>query len=300
MSAWIFFRLRAERVQPPGHAVIEPCADIQHHVAIMHREIGFVRAVHAQHAQELLVAGRIGAEPHQGGGDRKAGEPHELPQQFGGLAAGIDDAAAGIHHRPRGALEQRHRLGDALRVRRGARPVAAMRGGTRLLVRRRVDENVLGQVDQHRAGAPGAGHMERLMHHAGEIARAFHQIIMLGRLARDAGGVGLLEGVIADQMRGHLAGQADQGDAVHQRIHQPGHRVGRARAGGDQHHADFAGGPGIALGGMHRRLLVPHENVADLVLLENRVVDRQDRAARIAENNLDALRLEGPQQGLRA
>ena len=117
---------------------------------------------------------------------------------------------------------------------------------------------------------------------------------MLGRLAGDAGGVGLLEGVIADQMRRHLAGQADQRNAVHQRVHQTGHGVGRPRAGGDQHHAHLAGAAGIALGGVHRRLLVPDEDVADLVLLEDRVINRQDGAARIAENNLDALRLEGP------
>ncbi len=38
---------------------------------------------------------------------------------------------------------------------------------------------------------------------------------------------------------------------------------------------------------MARALLVADENVLDLVLLENRVVNRKDRAARIAENVLD-------------
>ena len=43
---------------------------------------------------------------------------------------------------------------------------------------------------------------------------------------------------------------------------------------------------------MRRPLLVAHQNVLDLVLLEKLVVDEKDRAARIAEDVLDSLRLE--------
>ena len=39
---------------------------------------------------------------------------------------------------------------------------------------------------------------------------------------------------------------------------------------------------------MHGALLVPHQDVAQLVLLEDGVVDRQDRAAGIAEHDLYA------------
>ena len=59
--------------------------------------------------------------------------------------------------------------------------------------------------------------------------------------------------------------------------------------GGHQHAADLAGRARIALGRVHRALLVAHQDVLDLVLLEQRVVDRQHRAARIAEQVLDAL-----------
>ena len=43
---------------------------------------------------------------------------------------------------------------------------------------------------------------------------------------------------------------------------------------------------------MHRALLVPDQDVLDLVLLEELVVDVEDRAARIAEDVLDAFFLE--------
>ena len=138
------------------------------------------------------------------------------------------------------------------------------------------------------------------MHDARELVDVLHEIIVLGAGPRDAGGVGFLEGVVADQVRRHLAGQADHRDRIHQRIGEAGHGVGRARAGGHQHHADLAGRARIAFGGMHRRLLVAHQDVAQLVLLEERVVDRQHRAARIAEDDLDVLVDQGFHQQIGA
>ena len=79
------------------------------------------------------------------------------------------------------------------------------------------------------------------------------------------------------------------GNRIHQRVGQAGDGVGRAGARGDQHDADLAGRARIAFGGMDRALLVAHEDVLDAVLLEQLVIDRQDGAARIAENVLDAL-----------
>jgi hypothetical protein len=51
---------------------------------------------------------------------------------------------------------------------------------------------------------------------------------------------------------------------------------------------------------VHRRLLVPDEDVADGVLLEQRVVDREHGAAGIAEDDLDALILQRPEHDLGA
>ncbi len=51
---------------------------------------------------------------------------------------------------------------------------------------------------------------------------------------------------------------------------------------------------------MHRGLLVAHQDVAQPVLLEERIVDRQDRAARIAEDDLDILVDQGFHQQIGA
>ena len=132
-------------------------------------------------------------------------------------------------------------------------------------------------------GRPLGGDVERLVQHARQILDVLDQIIVLGARPRDADRVAFLERVVADQMGRHLSGDADDRDRIHQRVGQAGDRVGGAGPGGHQHAADLAGRARIAFGRVHRALLVPHQDVLQLVLLEQRVVDRQHRAARIAE-----------------
>ena len=79
-------RVRRERVEPAGDAVVEARADADHHVAIVHRPVGFVGAVHAEHAEPLRIGGRKGAEAHQRRGDREAGELDQLAQQLAGAS----------------------------------------------------------------------------------------------------------------------------------------------------------------------------------------------------------------------
>ena len=149
--------------------------------------------------------------------------------------------------------------------------------------------HVLRDVDHDRAGTAGGRDIERLVQHLGEIVDVAHQPVVLGAGPRDADGVAFLERVVADQMRRHLAGDADQRDRIHQRVGQRRHHVGGAGTRGDQHHARLAGRARIALGGVAGALLVADQDVLDLSLLEKLVIDRKHRAAGIAEEVLDAM-----------
>ena len=73
-------------------------------------------------------------------------------------------------------------------------------------------------------------------------------------------------------------GGADAGDEVR------GARAGRAQAD-----ADPAGGPGVAVGRVGAALLVADEDVAQLGVVAQDVVEGQDHAAGIAEEDVDAL-----------
>ena len=64
------------------------------------------------------------------------------------------------------------------------------------------------------------------------MSSPLHQVVVLGDRHRDAGDVGFLEGVGADQRRGHLAGDRDDGDGVHLGVGDRGDQVGGARTRG--------------------------------------------------------------------
>ena len=108
---------------------------------------------------------------------------------------------------------------------------------------------------------------------------------------RDPEDVDFLEGVGAHQRRADLAGDRDHRHAVEEGVGDAGDEVGRARPGGREADAGLAGDPAIGVGGERRGLLVADQDVVQ-ARTGQRVVDRHDRAARIAEDVLDALALQ--------
>ncbi len=207
-----FARMRREGVEAPGDAVVEPRPDAGHDVAIVHGEVCLVGAVHAEHAEPLRVGGRHRAEPHKGRGHRKAGEAEELAQQPRRGRPGIDDAAAGVEQR---TLRRRHqgdgRL-DLVAVAVELRPVTPVRKFVRPCVGAGGELDVLGDIDHHGAGPPARGHIERLVQHARQVGDVLDQVIVLGAGPGDADRIALLEGVVADHVGRHLAGDAHERD----------------------------------------------------------------------------------------
>jgi hypothetical protein len=116
-----------------------------------------------------------------------------------------------------------------------------------------------------------------------QIGHGLHQKIVFGAGSRDAEGVRFLKCVAADQLRGHLAGERDHRYRIHERVDQAGDQIGGARTGCGAAHADPAGCPGISLGGKNGVLLVPHQDVPDMVIVDG-VIKRQRDTAGVAEN----------------
>ena len=116
---------------------------------------------------------------------------------------------------------------------------------------------------------------------------------MFGAGTRDADRVAFLEGVAAHEMGRHLARDADERNGIHERVGEPGDGVRGAGPRRDQQHPAFAGGSRVPLGCMGGALLVPHQDMLDLLLLKKLVVDRQDRASGITENMFNALIRQG-------
>ena len=110
------------------------------------------------------------------------------------------------------------------------------------------------------------------MHGARKTFRIFHQIVMLGARAGNAGGVGFLKRIIADQMGRHLTGQADNWNRVHQRIGKARYGIGCPRSAGYKHNADLTGRAGVTFSSVDSSLFMAHENVTDSVLFKNLVI----------------------------
>ena len=239
--------------------------------------------MHAQHAQQLRMVARQRAQAAQGQHGGNAAGLHELAELVHRI--GDADAAAAVDHRPFGAGDGGDRGGQGSRRRcvdaldRGRHVGGKMRGGT--------DLHVLGQVDQHRPGPAFAGQAEGFAQHLRQVLDLAHQEAVLDDRHGHAEHVQFLERVGAQQRRADLAGDAHHRHRVEQAVGDPGHQVGRTRAGGGHAYPDPAAGAGVAVGGQRRALFVADQDVAQ-PRIHQRVVERHDRAARIAEDRVHA------------
>ena len=91
---------------------------------------------------------------------------------------------------------------------------------------------------------------------------------MLGAGPGNADNIRLLKGIIADEHGGHLPGEDNDGNGVHIGRSNTGHGIGCAGTRGHQAHAHITGGAGIAVCGMHCCLLMAHQDVLQLGLVE--------------------------------
>ena len=136
--------------------------------------------------------------------------------------------------------------------------------------------------------------MESLLDGGRQVLGPAHHEAVLHDGPRDTDHVGFLEGILTDQVRSHLAGKHDHRNRVHIGGGDTCHGIGGARAGGHQYHARLASCARIAIRRMGGRLLMAHQHVGHLAVLEQRIVDVQYGSTRVAENVLNALVLEGP------
>ena len=181
----------------------------------------------------------------------------------------------------------------------GHRIVGAHRDGFRIGILAAGRRNVLRDIHQHRAGPAAAGQIEGFLDGDGERAHVLDEEIVLDAGTGDADGIDLLEGILADVGGRHLAADDDQRYGIHVGGGDAGHRIGDARTRGHQRDADLLGRTRITVGGMDGALLVAHQHMTHLVLLEQLVVNEQHRAAGIAENIVDLFFLQAPDYNFR-
>ncbi len=210
------------------------------------------------------------------------------------------DAAAGVDVRALGGEQQLRGLADLAAVALLHRVVRAHLDARRVVERRARHRHVLRNVDHHRPRPAGAGDVERLLDRRRQLANVLDEEVVLDDRPRDADRVAFLERVEADRRRRHLAGDDHHRDRVHVGGRDSGDGIGDAGPRRDERDADLAGRARVAVGGVDSRLLVADQHVLDRVLLVERVVDVEDRAAGVAPEIADVFRLQAADQDLGA
>ena len=276
-----------EVLEAAHRAVVEAHADADHDVGFVGGHVGVEVSVHAEEAEgERVVVGEAG-DAEQGGEHGDVGAAGEL-EQFG-AGAGLHDAVAGDDDRLFGAVDHVGGDGDLVVAGHIHNRVAAQADIGRVAVPLGfLDEDVLGDVDEHGALASGGGDVEGLFDGLGDFAGAHQEVVVLGDGEGDAGDVGFLEAVASDQVAGDVAGDDDDGDGVHVGGGDAGDEVGGAGAGGSEANAGAPGDAGVAVGGVGGGLLVADEDVLDVGVVAELVVERKDNAAGVAEEDVDA------------
>src|SRR5690606_22668649 len=281
--------VRAELGRTVDHPVVEARADAHDHVCMVHGDVGGVAAMHAQHAEELAIGTRKATQTHQGIGDRDTQLLAQLCELL--RSAAHDHATTGVDDRATGFDQQVQRLADLTGVAADRRVIGAQLDLLRVAVFELLGRvgHVLRDIDDHRTGATGLSEIEGLLDDFGDLARILDDEAVLHDRAGDADHVGLLEGIGADHVTGNLAGNDYHWYGVHVGRCDTGNGIGGAGTRGHQHHARLAGGTRVAISHVCGGLLMTHQHVGHIILTENRVIDVQQRTARVPVNKFNTL-----------
>ena len=152
------------------------------------------------------------------------------------------------------------------------------------------DLNILGQIDEHRAGTAGGGNVERLTHHAGNVGGVGDEVVVLGDTTADLDNRRLLEGIGANHAGSHLSCQGDEGNAIHLGVGDGRHQIQGTGSAGGHAHPRPPGGAGIALGCKSPPLLVARQDRADPILVAGEgLMQRHAGPARIGKDHIHAM-----------
>ena len=91
--------------------------------------------------------------------------------------------------------------------------------------------DVLGDIDQHRAGTARSRNVKRLLHHHRQVFHILDEEVVLDARPGNANGVTFLEGILTNRVGRHLSGNDHHRNGIHVRSHQTRHRIGDTGAG---------------------------------------------------------------------
>ncbi len=143
---------------------------------------------------------------------------------------------------------------------------------------------VLRDIHQHRPRPPRARNLKRQPHRRRNLLGARYQEVMFRNRQRDARDVDLLERIRAQHLRAHLPRNRHHRYRVQHRRSQSRHKVCRSRPRRSHTYPHPPRSPRIPIRHMRRALLMPYKHMMDGRKLPQRIIDRQNRPARIPKD----------------
>ena len=291
------FRLRRELLDYARHTVVKTNADSEQQVAAHDGHIRGIGSVHACHAEVRLRVRIDAAKSHQ---RRADGNPRFFDDRTKVLRLVRQRYAAA--HKGQRALrlqERFHRRVDSAFFSLKKPGIAFQMHFLRIVEIHLRAENVGGDVHYHRPRPPRPGDEERLFDGPKQILRTLDEIIMLRDWRRDAADVRFLERVLADDGSRHLSGETNERNRIHIGGGDARHEIRAARSRSREANADFSRSARVAVRRQRRALLMTHKDMREFHFIDF-IVQRQDDAARITENDVHALLLQALQNRLRS
>ena len=185
-------------VRVADNTVVETGTDRDQYVAILHGHIGFIRTVHAGHAEVSFTRGTIATETLQRSDTGNVETVDELVQFRCGVRQ--DNAATGINQR---TFSLKHHLDGFANLSGMAfvdRLVGAHFDFLRIIVKASLHADVLRNIDQNRTGTACRGNVKCFFDGNGKILDIFDEEIVLDAWTCDTDRVAFLESVRTDCM----------------------------------------------------------------------------------------------------
>src|SRR5438093_355085 len=279
-------RVRRKASGVASYAIIKAGAENQQNIILVQRHIRGSRAVHSHHTQVIWRFGRYCAQAVYCRECRNL-EVIEQTPQLRNRAGKLRSCA---HERGRlfGLLEQRDQSFSESRLTMNIRRLGVWRKFHRAAEFHLCLQHVGGNVDHYGAGASAARPVKSFGDDCRNFFDTLDQAAPFGQRESHPENVCFLKRIRADQGTTHLACDADQRNRIHFCVGNSGDQICGAGATGCKGDSNLSADARHAFRRENCSLLMPRENVLDPAAFES-VIQRHDRAARIAEHQVNAL-----------
>ncbi len=285
-------RTRCKRCGVARNTVVEAQTNADDHIGRLNCLVYVHLTVHPRHAEVQRVGLWKGADAQQGRDHRHSRALGKRPHL--GVCTAHDDAAAYHHQRSLRRRDQACHLAQRIIIQRPPRFPWRLRGTDRAgLVLAFLVLHVLRHVHEHGTRPTFDGNRHGLAHDIRELGDVTHQRVVFRDRRGHTDDVGFLKCVASEHGTRHLTGDREDRRAVHVRRRESRDEVGCTGSGSRHTDAHTIAGARVAIRGVGRRLLVADEDMPQPGMPVQRVVERHDRPAGIAEQHIDA----GVQQG---